>query len=66
MEDVLERELTSVEDDFETLGGLIYSITENLPMVGERVIYRDLELTVHSVQKNRIKKVRVKLLPAST
>jgi CBS domain containing-hemolysin-like protein len=66
MEDVLERELTSEEDDFETLGGLIYSITENLPMVGERVIYKDVELTVHSVQKNRIKKVRVKLLPAST
>jgi CBS domain containing-hemolysin-like protein len=66
MEDVLERELTSEEDDFETLGGLIYSITENLPMVGERVIYKDVELTVHSVQKNRIKKVRVKLLSAST
>ena len=66
MEDVLGRELTSEEDDFETLGGLIYSITEKLPMVGERVIYKDVELTVHSVQKNRIKKVRVKLLPVST
>lgn len=66
MEDILERELTSEEDDFETLGGLIYSVTENLPMVGERVIYKDIELTVHSVQKNRIKKVRVKLLPASS
>ena len=66
MEDVLERELTSEGDDFETLGGLIYSITENLPTVGERVIYKDIELTVHSVQKNRIKKVRVKLLPVST
>ena len=66
MEDVIERELTSEEDDFETLGGLIYSITENLPMVGERLTYKDVELTVHSVQKNRIKKVRVKLLPVST
>ena len=66
MEDILERELTSEEDDFETLGGLIYSVTENLPMVGERFIYKDIELTVHSVQKNRIKKVRVKLLPASS
>ena len=66
MEDILERDLTSEKDDFETLGGLIYSITENLPMVGERVIYKDIELTVHSVQKNRIKKVRVKLLPASS
>lgn len=66
MEDVIERELTSEEDDFETLGGLIYSITENLPMVGERLTYKDVELTVHSVQKNRIKKVRVKLLPVSS
>jgi len=62
MEEVLECELTSEEDDFETLGGLIYSLTESLPTVGERVIFKDLELTVHSVQKNRIKKVRVKVL----
>ena len=62
MEEVLECELTSEEDDFETLGGLIYSLTESLPTVGERVIFKNLELTVHSVQKNRIKKVRVKVL----
>ena len=66
MEEVLECELTSEEDDFETLGGLIYSLTESLPTVGERVIFKDLELTVHSVQKNRIKKVRVKVLSDKT
>lgn len=66
MEEVLECELTSEEDDFETLGGLIYNLTESLPTVGERVIFKDLELTVHSVQKNRIKKVRVKVLSDKT
>ena len=61
MEDVLECELTSEDDEFETLGGLIYHTTENLPTVGERLTIGNLELTVHSVQNNRIKKVRVKV-----
>lgn len=61
MEDVLECELTTEDDEYETLGGLIYHLTESLPTVGERVQFRRLELTVHSVQNNRIKKVRVKV-----
>tara|TARA_R110002124_G_scaffold282114_1_gene457019 strand:+ start:1340 stop:2710 length:1371 start_codon:yes stop_codon:yes gene_type:complete len=62
MEDVVGIELSSEDDDFETLGGLIYHLTESLPTVGERVSYKGLECTVHSVQNNRIKKVRVKLV----
>ncbi len=61
MEDILECELTSEDDEYETLGGLIYHLTESLPTVGVRVKFRNLELTVHSVQNNRIKKVRVKV-----
>ncbi len=61
MEDILSCELTTEDDEFETLGGLIYHLTESLPTVGERVEYKALELTVHSVQNNRIKKVRVKV-----
>ena len=61
MEDILECELTSENDEFETLGGLIYHLTESLPTVGERIKFKNLELTVHSVQNNRIKKVRVKV-----
>ncbi len=61
MEDILDCELTSEDDEFETLGGLIYHTTENLPTVGERINFKNLELTVHSVQNNRIKKVRVKV-----
>ena len=61
MEDVLDCELTADDDEYETLGGLIYHLTENLPTVGERVLFKHLEFTVHSVQNNRIKKVRVKV-----
>ena len=61
MEDILECEITSEDDDFETLGGLIYHLTERIPNVGERVYYQGMELTIHSVQNNRVRKLRVKM-----
>lgn len=61
MEDILECDITAEDDEYETLGGLIYHLTESLPTVGERIRYKNLELTVHSVQNNRIKRVRVKV-----
>jgi CBS domain containing-hemolysin-like protein len=61
MEDILGCELTGDEDEYETLGGLIYHLTERIPNVGERVYYRNLELTIHSVQNNRVRKLRVKM-----
>lgn len=61
MEEILEVDITEEDDDFETLGGLVYHLTERIPNVGERVYYKNLELTIHSVQNNRVKKLRVKL-----
>ncbi|MDY6994622.1 MAG: hemolysin family protein [Pseudomonadota bacterium] len=61
MEEILECEITTPEDDFETLGGLVYHLTERIPNVGERVYYQGLELTVHSVQNNRVRKLRIKI-----
>jgi len=61
MEEILNCDLTSDEDEYETLGGLIYHLTERIPNVGERVYYRNLEFTIHSVQNNRVKKLRVKV-----
>jgi len=61
MEEILGCDLTSDEDEYETLGGLVYHLTERIPNVGERVYYQNLELTVHSVQNNRVKKLRVKV-----
>lgn len=61
MEEILGIELTSDEDEYETLGGLVYHLTERIPNLGERVYYRDLELTIHSIRNNRVKKLRVKV-----
>lgn len=61
MEEILDCELTADDDDFETLGGLVYHLTERIPNVGERVYYKELELTIHSVLNNRVRKLRVKL-----
>lgn len=61
MEDILNIELTAEDDEYETLGGLVYHLTERIPNVGERVYYNNLELTIHSVKNNRVKKLRVKV-----
>lgn len=63
MEEILGCEITAADDDFETLGGLIYHLTERIPNVGERVFYKGLELTIHSVKNNRVRKLRVKVNP---
>jgi len=60
LDEILGTSITTSEDEFETLGGLVYHLTERIPSVGERLIYKNLELTVHSVKNNRVKKLRVK------
>lgn len=61
MEDILNTELTAEDDEYETLGGLVYHLTERIPNVGERVYYEGLELTIYSVKNNRVEKLRVKV-----
>jgi CBS domain containing-hemolysin-like protein len=34
--------------------------------VGERMTYKNLELTIHSLENNRVKKVRVKVQRKAT
>jgi putative hemolysin len=46
-------------EDNDTLGGFIYTELGKVPVVGDRVTYDNLELTVESVAGRRIKKVRV-------
>lgn len=60
LDEIMGTSISSPEDEFETLGGLIYYQTEKIPSVGETVSYKELECTVHSLQNNRVKKVRVK------
>lgn len=61
MEEILGIDITTDDDEYETLGGLIYHLTESLPTVGERVVFNGMELTVHSVNNNRVRKIRVKV-----
>jgi gliding motility-associated protein GldE len=62
MADILGLELTTDQDEYETLGGLIYHLTERIPETGEKARFRDLELTVAKVDNNRVKKVRVHVI----
>lgn len=64
LDEILNTSISSDDDEFETLGGLVYHLTERIPNVGERMTYKNLEMTVHSVKNNRVKKLRVKLMPA--
>ncbi len=66
LDEILNTSISTSDDEYETLGGLIYHLTERIPNVGERVVYKDLEMTVHSVKNNRVKKLRVKPLKKPT
>lgn len=61
LDEILDVKIASSDDEFETLGGLVYHLTERIPNVGERMSYKNLELTIHSLENNRVKKVRVKV-----
>lgn len=50
--------------DFETLSGLILSLTENLPKKGESVIYGPYSFTVVTKQDHRIDSVKLKISPS--
>jgi putative hemolysin len=49
-------------DSSDTLGGLMYSSLGRVPVVGDKVSFKDAELTILSVVGRRIKKIKVKRL----
>jgi putative hemolysin len=61
MEEVMGLELTTDEDEYETLGGLVYHMLERIPQVGEKLYFKGMELTIHTVQNNRVRKLKVQL-----
>lgn len=69
LNEVLSRELTASHEDlidtnqfdFETLGGLVFHLTESIPSQGDQVTFRRLLLTVESVVNHRIGRVKVQL-----
>jgi CBS domain containing-hemolysin-like protein len=60
VEEILNCSLTTDNDEYETLGGLVYHLMERIPKAGESVIFKEVELFVQTVEKNRIKKLRVR------
>jgi putative hemolysin len=50
-------------DSSDTLGGLVYTSLGRVPVVGDRVRIQDVEITVLSVIRRQIKKVKVVRLP---
>jgi putative hemolysin len=63
--DILGVEIASNEDEFETLGGLIYHVLERIPENGEKLNFKGLDMVVHKVENNRVTKVVV-AQPASS
>jgi len=66
IEEILSMELTSDNDEYETLGGLVYHITERIPSVGEQIKFKNLLLTVHTVKNNRVRKLKARILRSET
>jgi len=47
------------EDDYETVGGLIFALLERIPSQGEQIIFKGLQFTVEKVDERRIHRVRI-------
>lgn len=62
MADILSMDLTTDEDEYETLGGLIYHILERIPEEGEKIDFKGLRLCIHKMDNNRLLKVEVEVL----
>jgi CBS domain containing-hemolysin-like protein len=58
-----ELDLDLPEDEFETVGGVIYDIVGSLPDEGTRVDYNCLKLTALKIDGQRITKVGVEIIP---
>jgi len=48
------------EGQFETLGGLIFFLIKKVPLPGERVRFKSLEMTIEAADERSIKKVRIR------
>ena len=61
LNDLLEADLP--DDDWDTVGGLIFSKLGHVPAVGEHVVVDGYELTVERMQGRRITRVRIAPVP---
>ncbi len=63
LSDLLNIELDFESYDFETLGGLIFHLTGEIPEEGDEVPYESLTMRIESVENHRIGRVVIKVQP---
>ncbi len=61
--DLLRVELDVDGYDFETLGGLIFHLTGDIPSIGDEITYDGLNMRIESVENHRIGRVLVNVRP---
>ena len=65
LEQALETEL-SIDEEIDTVGGLVTSIFGQIPRAGERRSYRGFEVEVLAAEKKRVKRVRFRRTPVES
>lgn len=60
--DLPDDYFNDVEGEFDTLAGLILEIQGELPVKGEVILFRNLEMRVEEADQRRIGKIRVKVV----
>ena len=65
LEEALETEL-SIDDEIDTVGGLVTSIFGQIPRAGERMSYRGFEVEVLAAEKKRVNRVRFRRVPVES
>ena len=65
LEEALETEL-SLDEEIDTVGGLVTSIFGQIPHAGERKLYRGFEVEVLAAERQRVKRVRFRRVPVSS
>lgn len=61
----LERhfDLEIEERDFESVGGFVIHLLGRVPKAGEKIYYRDLEITVIEADNRRVRRLRIERMP---
>jgi CBS domain containing-hemolysin-like protein len=63
LNELLEVELP--DDDWDTVGGLVFSTLEHVPVPGEELLFRGVHFTAEEIEGRRIRLVRVRAAPAA-
>jgi len=59
LEDYFHVSLRGDDNDYETVGGLIFTLLERVPQKGEKINYKDLQFTIEKVDERRIHRVKI-------